>query len=555
MTLKNLNKIFFLHSKNLTILFFVGLVIIGYIIHKDYGISLDEESTRFHGIVSLNYICEFLFPNQKFEFQINNLIPKLNNYEYREYGVFFEILTITIIEMILEIKNFSEIFYNRHFANHLLFIISVICFYFLCFNIFKNKLYSFLGATILYTSPRIFAQSFYNNKDLVFLSLFIFLIFFSIKFIKKPGYYNAFLLSLFSAIASNVRIIGIYVVILVTFFLIVQLLMKNKFDLKKINSLLILLFFNFIFLYILWPLLWEAPLDNIVYALKSFSKYPWGGYVYYLGNFYKSEFLPWHYFFVFLFATTPLLLSAIIILGMYQITARFIKRFINIDKNDSYKDIWRSEKEKIFLFIFITVITPLFLIYFFDSRIFNGWRHLYFLFPCLILIGAYFIDRMTLIYSKKKIAIIFTFILVIICINNLYNLIRLHPYQYIYFNSIFEKNANELFEIDYWGVSNKNSLEKIAKNNPRKDKIVIGVASFTDLYLSKKMLSAKLKSKIIISGQDYQNADFIFNNNISEINPKFDDKYFIPKTFEKHLSMKRGNILINEFYKKGDKLN
>tara|TARA_B100000315_G_scaffold94628_1_gene86982 strand:+ start:2137 stop:3795 length:1659 start_codon:yes stop_codon:yes gene_type:complete len=551
MTLRNPNKSFFEYSENILVLFFfIGLIIIGYILHQDYGISLDEESTRFHGLVSLNYICELLFTNKKFEFQINNSIPKLHEYEYREYGVFFEILLIAIIEIILEIKNFSEIFYNRHFANHLLFIISIICFYFLCLDIFKNKLYSFLGATILYTSPRIFAQSFYNDKDLVFLSFFIFLIFFSIKFIKKPVYYNAFLLACFSAIANNIRIIGIYVVILVTFFLIIQILMKNKLDLKKINSLLILLFFNFIFLYILWPFLWEAPFDNIIYALKNFSKYPWGVNVFYLGEFYKSEFLPWHYFFIYFFATTPLLLSIIIILGMYQILLRFIKRFINIDKNNSYKDIWRSEKEKIFLFIFITIITPLFLIYFLDSRLFNGWRHLFFLYPCLILIGIYFIDRMALIYPKRKMVHIFTFILGIICINNLYNLIKLHPYQYIYFNSIFEKKANKLFEIDYWGVSNKNFLEKIAKNNLEKDKIIIGVASFTDLYLSRKMLPANLKNKIIIAGQEYQNVDFIFNNNIFEINPKFNDKYSIPKTFEKYLSLKRGNILINEFYKK-----
>ena len=235
---------------------------------------------------------------------------------------------------------------------------------------------------------------------------------------------------------------------------------------------------------------------------------------------------------------------------MYQISLRFVKRFINIDKNNFYKDIWRSEKEKIFLFIFITIITPIFLIYFFNSRLSNGWRHLYFLYPCLILTGIYFIDRMTLIYSKNKMVLIFTFILSIICINNLYNLIKLHPYQYIYFNSIFEKRANKLFEIDYWGVSNKNFLEKIAKNNLEKDKIVIGVASFTNLYLSRKMLPDNLKNKIIISGQDYQNADFILNNNIFEINPKFNDKYSIPKTFEKYLSLKRGNILINEFYKK-----
>ena len=551
MTSKNINKIFFKYSKNFIILFFfIVLAIIGYTLHADYGISLDEESSRFHGIVSLNYICEYFFPNLKFGFQINNFIPKLNEYEYREYGIFFEILLIVIIEIILEVKNFSEIFYVRHFANHLLFIISVICFYFLCFNIFKNKLYSFFGSAILYTSPRIFAESFYNDKDLVFLSFFIFLIFFSIKFLKKPEYYNAFLLACFSAIATNVRVMGIYLVVLVTFFLIIQILMKSKFDTKKINSLITFLFFNFVFLYILWPFLWESPLDNILYALKNFSKYPWGGHIFYLGNFYKAEFLPWHYFFIYFFATTPLLLSIIIILGIYQITLRFIKRLIHIEENDSYKDIWRGEKEKIFLFIFFTVVIPILSIHLFNSIIYNGWRHLYFLFPCFILIGIYFVDRMALIYSKKKMIVISTVILGIICTNNLYNLIRLHPYQYVYFNSVFEKNANKLFEIDYWGVSNKDALAKIIKNNLERDKIVVGIASFTNLYLSKKMLTPYLENKIIISGQEYQNADFIFNNNLFEINPKFDDKYSIPKTFKKYLSLKRGNILINEFYKK-----
>jgi len=43
MTSRNLNKIFLSHSKNLIILFFVGLTIVGYILHTDYGISLDEE--------------------------------------------------------------------------------------------------------------------------------------------------------------------------------------------------------------------------------------------------------------------------------------------------------------------------------------------------------------------------------------------------------------------------------------------------------------------------------------------------------------------------------
>ena len=326
--------------------------------------------------------------------------------------------------------------------------------------------------------------------------------------------------------------------------------MKNKFHLKKINLLVILIFSNFAFLYVIWPFLWEAPFENILYALKSFSKYSWGGNVFYLSNFYKAEFLPWHYLIIYFFATTPILLSSIIFLGIYQIIFRFIKRFISIDKNNSYKDIWRGEKEKIFLFIFFSVATPLLSIYFFNSTVYNGWRHLYFLFPCLILIGIYFLDTVLSFYSKKRAVLISVSILTIICINNLYNLVKLHPYQYVYFNSIFEKNANRLFEIDYWGVSNKDALEKIAKNNFENEKITIGVASFTNLYLSKKMMTFNLRDKITISGQNYQDSDFIFNNNLFEINPKFNDKYLIPNTFEKYSSIKRGNILINEFYKK-----
>ena len=363
------------------------------------------------------------------------------------------------------------------------------------------------------------------------------------------------MLSLFSAFLINIRVIGIYMVILIVFFLIIKISMKNNFIFKKINILIFFLFFNFVFLFIFWPFLWEAPIENFLYAIKSFSKYPWGGQVFYLGNFYKAEHLPWHYSSVYFFATTSLFLILTIVSGLWLITSRFIKRLFAINENQIYKDIWRGDKENILLFIFFTFVTPLLLIFLFNSIIYNGWRHLYFLFPSLVLMGVYFIDVMVLINSKKKFAIIFPIILSVVCINNLYNLIKLHPYQYVYFNVLFEKNANKLFEIDYWGVSNKHSLEIIAKKYFKKDKLIIGVASFTDLYLSKKMLSQDLQKKIIISGQDYTNADLIFTNNYFEINPKYDDKYDIPKNFKKYFSLKKGSILINEYYINNDKIN
>ena len=544
-----LKKINFLDHLSL-VLVFPFLLFLSLNIYKDYGISIDEESTRLHGLVSLNYICELFFPNQQFEFQVKNDIPLLNEYPFKEYGVFFEIILIFLIEILFNVTNFNEIFYLRHLFTNFLFLSSLIFFYIISLSLFKSKFISLISVLILYTSPRIFAESFYNDKDIVFLSIFIYLIFFSIRFLQKTNYLNAFMLSLILAITINIRVVGIYMLFLIIFFSFMQILMKKNLNLKKIYILIFFFFSSFFLLFILWPFLWEAPLSNFLFSLKSFSKYPWGGNVFYLGNFYQAQYLPWHYFFVFFFATTPLFLSLIIISGVCSIILRFIKRLVKVEESKPQHDIWRSENERNILFILFTVLTPLMLIYFFNSVIYNGWRHLYFIYPALILIGISFLININFIYLKNKIKIILYLLLISVCLNNIFNLIKLHPYQYVYFNYFFQEKANSLFEIDYWGVSNKSSLEKIFLDNPNKDKIVIGVASFTDLYLSKKMLPNHMQKKIIISGQDFSNADYIISNNYFEINPKFNDKYVVPKEFTNYYKLKKNNIIIAEFYKR-----
>ena len=539
-------------NHNTILIFIIPLVLalVGFALHKDYGISSDEEITRNNGIVSIKYICDLLFPQYADNLKLIQNKPNLKDYGDKAYGPFFEIFLITIIEIVMEIKDFTDKFYYRHLANHYLFLLSIICFYFLCLNLFKNKLYSSFAALTLYTTPRIFAESFYNGKDLAFLSFFIFLIFFSIRFIKKPNYYNAFLLSIFAAIAINLRTVAIYVGFLIILFFVIEFFMKKKINKKKINILLFFLIFKFIFLYIFWPFLWESPIENLIYSLSRFSKFQFDINVFYLGNFYKLYNLPWHYLFVSFFATTPLLISILTICGVMQINLRFFKRLINIDEKNFYKDIWRGEKEKIFLFLFFIIFIPIFLIFLLDSIIYNSWRHLYFLYPILILLLIYFLETIVTKFRKKKFSVYINSILVIILLNNFYNLVTLHPFQYIYFNTIFEKNANKLFEIDYWGLSNKASLENIIKDNFEKDKIVVGTASFTNLHLSKKMLDKKLKNKLIISGQDFSNADFIYTNNYFDINPNYDDKYLIPNNYRKYSELKKGKILINEFYAK-----
>ena len=64
----------------------------------------------------------------------------------------------------------------------------------------------------------------------------------------------------------------------------------------------------------------------------------------------------------------------------------------------------------------------------------------------------------------------------IVILSNLgYNLIwflKNHPHQYVYFNFITKDYAMKNFDLDWWGVSHKSSIEYILAND-EKDKIKI----------------------------------------------------------------------------------
>ena len=96
---------------------------IGLFVYKDYGISSDELYARFLGLVSLNYATSLLFPDLIFNFQNNNLLPHLHDFEWKANGVFYEIVLVAI-ENILNLNNFTEILYLRHLINFLIFFIA-----------------------------------------------------------------------------------------------------------------------------------------------------------------------------------------------------------------------------------------------------------------------------------------------------------------------------------------------------------------------------------------------------------------------------------------------
>ena len=128
-----------------------------------------------------------------------------------------------------------------------------------------------------------------------------------------------------------------------------------------------------------------------------------------------------------------------------------------------------------------------------------------------------------------------------------------HPYQNIYFNTIFAntiKNIHEKFEVDYWGLSGKKALNEILVLEKNSNNVSVGVASYLQLEKSKKLLEKHEREKIKIVGQEYEKADYIYTNFMSEVDKKYNDKYNIPETYSKISTFKLDNILIYELFKK-----
>ena len=338
-------------SKKIAFLLFLIFFFVGILTFKDYGISVDEEFHRSVGFYWLNHLLSFTSfeeLNNSVALKLENIIgvtlPTVKNNPF--YGVIFD-LPLAFLEVIFKINDPKEYFHLRHLLNFILFFVSSIFFYKLLLNRFLNHNIALIGTLFFVLSPRIYGSSFFNNKDLVFLSLLTIALFFCFKSLEKITYKNLLIFSFFAAICTSSRILGILLPASFIIFYALSFLSNNK----NINYLLHIIFFcitYYLFLIIFWPPLWANPIENFSSAFKYFI-YMGGNFdlkVFFNGEFINTNFLPSNYIFTWILITTPILYIALFIFGYFQIFKRFFIKFINIKTNKPYCDLWRGSNEK-----------------------------------------------------------------------------------------------------------------------------------------------------------------------------------------------------------------
>ena len=325
-TFGNLSK-----EKLLIILFFSIIFIAGVNSVKDYGTTNDEYSNRFRSLVTLNYLGEKFLPEINKKYKGNKQVPTFNEYKDKNkfYGGDVIQVPLTLAEILLKIDDKKNAFVFRHYIYYIIFFISLIVFYKILKVRFQDWRYCLLGVLILFLSPRIFANSIYNNFDIPFMAFSIFAVNYGLKLLKKFSIKRIFIFSLFCAMSINIRIMGLVIPSLFCLAIFLQAFEIKKEFKRYITTILCIILLTFLLYILFFPSLWESPFLNTWAVFTNLANHQMGGLHLYFGKLISFYNAPWHYIPVWIFITTPLLYSILFIFGLFD----FLKKTFMLKKN------------------------------------------------------------------------------------------------------------------------------------------------------------------------------------------------------------------------------
>ncbi|XOV92129.1 MAG: ArnT family glycosyltransferase [Bacteroidota bacterium] len=487
-------------------MFFLIYLFIGSQIFDDYGVSMDEPIQRKHGIVSFEYVNN----------QLGHVFPvkhvynqDIQYYDHRDYGVIFQMVAY-FTELSLGLSNSRDVFLLRHLMVFILFWISTIFFFRTIEYHLDDWKLALLGTLFLILSPRIFANSFYNPKDIPLLSWCIISTYTMFKYLDSKKIKYIILHAFACAMAVNTRIVAIYIpAITIGFVMLDWLKKKKRLEVLKsylTSSMLFILFFV-AFTIFLWPFLWSDPIHHFLYSFTSMSHFRWRNSIFFMGDFVYPDNLPWYYIPGWIAISTPILYLVTFLLGVWFVIITTLRNRLALYSNKYERN------NLVFLCLFLL---PLLAVIILKSTLYNGWRHLYFVYPPLIVISIIGLKAVSdailnkisnknwLIVSKGVITCILLF-----CMSKVvYDIVTMHPHQNVYFNEIAERNASDNFDLDYYGLSFKQGLEKLI-NNSDEEKINVAYSNFCGMN-NWYILPEDLKNRIRETNID--SAEFFITN-------------------------------------------
>ncbi len=466
-----------------TAVFFGSLILVGLLLHRGYGIGWDEPADRESGFISLRYVAKILAPSVLEQGHFTNL-PELATYQEADHGVAFQ-LPMAVMEIIFFRHDIQGAYWMRHLLCFAVFVLGVWAVYRLGTERFGSWRWGLVGAALLVLSPRIFGEAFYNHKDVVFMSLFALGVFTLLQFLRRPSLRWALVHALVTALAVDVRIMGLYLGALTGVAMLLEMRARPLRRPAILRTFSVYVLTAGLLVVLFWPYLWEAPVQRLWACFRSFRHFRMDIPVFYLGKMLTSEHLPWHYLSVWLLVTTPVVYTVLFVGGagavltkLFRTPAALLGRVAG--RRDLLFGAW--------------FLGPLVIIVAVNSVVYDGWRHVYFIYPAFLLLAVRGLRMGVLAWratapssAGRRLGLAAGTLLVLGTGHTAIRQAAEYPYQYAYFSFLPGPAAGQLFERDYWGISGINGLEWLLAHD-RRAPIAISDTSYCESLVGNNLL-------------------------------------------------------------------
>jgi hypothetical protein len=314
-----------------------------------------------------------------------------------------------------------------------------------------------LGATLLVVSPRFFAEAFYNGKDIVYLGFFALAMLTLTRLLRRPSLARAVVHGLATALTIDVRVHGSQLLL----FTALALLLERRCATPAASPLvspgrifLLYLLTSLIVAAAGWPYLWAHSLPELLAVSKHAVRYPWGFTNFYLGRQLLVEQLPWHYMPVWIAITTPVPYLLAAFAGLLAALLHVCKQRMGV---------LRTSTGRMGILVALWLLGPLVLVMSTQTVVYEGWRHLYYIYPALILWAVQGI-QLVVRYGrsagrKQLLARLALGLGTLETAHTAVRIAQMHPHQNVYFSVLPGHVAEKLFERDYWCLAYRQGLE------------------------------------------------------------------------------------------------
>jgi len=433
------------------LLFFAALVLTGIALFRDYGISWDEIPTREFG-----------------QAYVQHQVPDINaldalradkGFAWERHGPVFEI-GLGWMEQLAGFSDTRPVFFARHLATFLVFAIAVGLFYAFCRRRFSEGIALFAAASLVFT-PVLFAHAFYNNKDIPFLALFIATMLSLLAWLERPTWRGVIVHAVLTAMLVSTRVLGF-----LALGLTIGLVLWRHRDRRALVRLAAYTLAVAALLPVFWPVLridyWgvlsQAVLNASSNTLSPRSVLFWGAHI-------SPQKLPWHYVPSWVLVTTPIPYLLLMVAGAVAIGRRW---------SGEWRTLLRAPGQDVVVACWL--LAPLASTILLRPILYDGWRHLFFIYPALLYVGASGAESLWR-WSEPRIRAwparvrrVAAIGAAGACLAPAANFMVIsHPFEHLYFNRFAGANlaaARERFDFDYWGLSYRPMLERLLQQDP-----------------------------------------------------------------------------------------